>query len=85
MSASSGRPALTCITSPEDAAELEADKEAPAMPVRGVGFIPRYTFYVGIDEKRRRSSSPFPAISPATESAKPFAERVRPFRRKARI
>ena len=29
---------------------LEADKEAPAMPVRGVGFIPRYTFYVGIDD-----------------------------------
>lgn len=45
-----GRPAITCMTSPQDAAELAADGDAPALPVRGVGFIPRYTFYVGVDD-----------------------------------
>ena len=46
-----GRPAAACLTSPEDAAELAADQESPAVPVRGVVFIPRFTFYVGIDEE----------------------------------
>lgn len=45
-----GRPAEACLTSPEDATELAADKDAPALPVRGVAYIPRFTFYVGIDE-----------------------------------
>ncbi len=45
-----GRPAAACLTSPEDAAELAADKEAPKLPVRGVVYIPRFTFYVGIDD-----------------------------------
>ncbi len=44
-----GRPAEACLTSPEDAAELAADREAPALPTRGVVFIPRFTFYVGVD------------------------------------
>lgn len=44
-----GRPAAACLTSPEDAAELAADTEAPGVPIRGVVYIPRFTFYVGVD------------------------------------
>ncbi len=39
-----------CLTNVTDAAELAADQEAPALLVRGVSYIPRFTFYVGIDE-----------------------------------
>jgi DnaK suppressor protein len=66
-----GRPAQTCITSPEDAAELEADKQAPAMPVRGAGFIPRYTFYVGNDEEPEEVVMPAVRNRPSAEERKP--------------
>lgn len=72
-----GRPALTCITSPEDAAELEADKEAPTMPVRGAGFIPRHTFYVGSEDE------PDVVVETATRSRPETGER-KPATRKAR-
>ena len=71
-----GRPALTCITSPEDAAELEADKQAPEMPVRGAGFIPRYTFYVGIDEEQEEVVRPATRSRPAPEERKPAVRKV---------
>ena len=45
-----GAPAATCLTSVADAQELAADPKAPALPVRGVTFIPRHTFYVGIED-----------------------------------
>jgi hypothetical protein len=71
-----GRPALTCITSPEDAAELEADKQAPAMPVRGAGFIPRYTFYVGIDDEQEEVVRPAARNRPATDGRKKAPRKV---------
>ena len=41
----------TCLTSPADAAELAADRQAPALAVKGVTFIPRFTFYVGVADE----------------------------------
>ncbi len=49
----------TCLTSPAEAAELTADKKAPQLPVRAVAFIPRWTFYVGIEDE------PAPALAAA--------------------
>ena len=40
----------TCLTSVADAEELGADKKAPSLPVRGVNYIPRWTFYVGVED-----------------------------------
>jgi hypothetical protein len=71
-----GRPAQTCMTSPEDAAELEADKQAPAMPVRGVGFIPRYTFYVGIDEDQEEVVRPTARSRPAAGERRAVSRKV---------
>ena len=45
-----GEPAKACLTSVEDAAELTTDPKAPDLPVRGVDYIPRYTYYVGIED-----------------------------------
>lgn len=45
-----GEPAKACVTSMADAAELAADPKAPSIPVRGADYIPRYTFYVGIED-----------------------------------
>jgi len=45
-----GRPPAACLTSNADAEDLGNDPKAPALPVRGVAFIPRHTFYVGVDE-----------------------------------
>ncbi len=39
-----------CLTNVTDAAELAADAEAPDLLVRGVSYIPRFTFYVGVDD-----------------------------------
>lgn len=39
-----------CLTNVTDAAELAADQEAPDLMVRGVSYIPRFTFYVGVDD-----------------------------------
>lgn len=41
----------TCLTSALDAAELKADHDAPRLDVRGVAFLPRYTFYVGVEDE----------------------------------
>jgi hypothetical protein len=38
------------LTSVADAEELATDKKAPDILIRGVNYIPRFTFYVGIDE-----------------------------------
>lgn len=46
-----------CLTSPTDAAELAADGKAPDLVVRAVGYIPRWTYYVGVDDE------PAPALA----------------------
>jgi hypothetical protein len=45
-----GAPPGAVLTSVADAEELITDKKAPDILVRGVNYIPRFTFYVGIDE-----------------------------------
>lgn len=40
----------TCLASAVDAEELAADGQAPEIAVRAVHFLPRFTFYVGIDD-----------------------------------
>lgn len=48
------RPPLACLTSIADADELAGDKLAPAslgrVTIKGVNYIPRHTFYVGVEE-----------------------------------
>jgi len=44
------RPAA-CLTNPTEAAELAADAKAPKLPVRAAAYIPRWTFYVGVEEE----------------------------------
>jgi hypothetical protein len=46
-----GHAPAACLTNPTDAAELAAAKPAPAVAVRAVGYIPRWTFYVGIEDE----------------------------------
>jgi hypothetical protein len=41
----------TCLASATDAAELIDDKKAPDIPVRSVNYLPRFTFYVGVEEE----------------------------------
>ena len=41
----------TCLTNPTDAAELAADRQAPRLTVRPVNYIPRWTFYVGVEDE----------------------------------
>ena len=47
-----GNPPAMCLTSTTDAAELATETKLPAplVPIRAVAFVPRYTFYVGIEE-----------------------------------
>jgi hypothetical protein len=45
-----GEPAQACLTSFADAAELAADPKSPDLPVRGVDCVPRYTYYVGVED-----------------------------------
>ena len=49
----------TCLTNPTDAAELAAAPpgKAPQLPVRAVAYIPRWTFYVGVEDE------PVPALA----------------------
>lgn len=46
-----GSEPATCLTSEADAAELAADKKVPDLPVKAVAFIPRHTFYVGVEDE----------------------------------
>jgi len=39
-----------CLTSVEDAAELADDPTLTGMSVRGVNYIPRFTYYVGVED-----------------------------------
>ena len=39
-----------CLVNPADADELAADPKAPAIALRIVEFLPRSTFYVGVDD-----------------------------------
>jgi hypothetical protein len=41
---------VACLTSVPDAEELTTDKKAPDLLVRGVHYIPRFTFYVGVED-----------------------------------
>jgi hypothetical protein len=52
-----GAAPVACLTNPADAEELAADKKAPKLPVRAVSYIPRWTFYVGIEDE------PAPALA----------------------
>lgn len=45
-----GEPAEACLTNAVDAAELANDPQAAKVPVRGVDYIPRYTYYVGVED-----------------------------------
>ncbi len=45
-----GAAPITCLTSIADAAELAADKKAPDLRVQGVPYVPRWTFYVGVED-----------------------------------
>jgi hypothetical protein len=42
---------LACLTNEAEAAELANDQQAPSLPTRGVAFIPRHTFYVGVEDE----------------------------------
>jgi hypothetical protein len=42
---------VACLTSVADAAELTADAKSPELMVKGVNFIPRFTFYVGVEDE----------------------------------
>lgn len=42
---------VACLTNEAEAAELADDAKAPALPTRGVAFIPRHTFYVGVEDE----------------------------------
>lgn len=42
---------IACLTSVADAAELTADTVALTLDVKGVTFIPRFTFYVGVEDE----------------------------------
>ncbi len=42
---------VACLTSVADAAELTADAKTPDLVVKGVTFIPRFTFYVGVEDE----------------------------------
>ena len=48
------RKAVACLTSVADAEELATDKKASGplgkLTVKGVAYIPRHTFYVGVEE-----------------------------------
>ena len=41
---------VACLTSVADAAELAGDITSPELLVKGVNFIPRFTFYVGVED-----------------------------------
>jgi hypothetical protein len=41
----------TILTSVVDADELTGDGKAPHLAVKGMTFIPRFTFYVGVEDE----------------------------------
>jgi hypothetical protein len=55
-----GTAAEVCLTNPADAAELAGDPKAPVLPVRAVAYIPRFTYYVGVED---------PPVAPMAEAA----------------
>ena len=42
---------VACLTNVADAAELTSDAKSPDLVVKGVTFIPRFTFYVGVEDE----------------------------------
>jgi hypothetical protein len=42
---------IACLTSVADAADLTADSKALDLVVKGVNFIPRFTYYVGVEDE----------------------------------
>lgn len=42
---------LSCLTSIVDAEELHRDQAAPEIEIKGVHYIPRYTFYIGQEDQ----------------------------------
>ena len=45
-----GAAPITCLTNPIDAAELNGAKQPPVVAVRAVDYIPRWTFYIGVED-----------------------------------
>ena len=48
-----------CLTSAVEAAELDGDRLSPDIVVRAEPYLPRWTFYVGVDD------TPAPALAAA--------------------
>ena len=46
-----GVPPVACLTNPIEAAELAGDSKAPNLPIRAAAYIPRWTFYVGVEDE----------------------------------
>lgn len=46
-----GEAPVLCLTHAVEAAELAADPKAPTLPIRAVGHLPRWTFYVGFEDE----------------------------------
>lgn len=40
-----------CLTNAIEATELAGDKQRPPLDIRGVAYIPRFTFYVGVEDE----------------------------------
>lgn len=46
-----------CLTSSTEASELLADKKAPSIAVRSEPFMPRWTFYVGVEDEQAAATA----------------------------
>ncbi len=46
-----GAAPTACLTSPAEAAELAGDAKVPDLPIRAAAYVPRWTFYVGVDQE----------------------------------
>jgi len=46
-----GAAPVTCLTNTTEATELAADAATSALDIRAVAYIPRHTFYVGVDDE----------------------------------
>ncbi len=45
-----GAPPKACLTSVQDAAEVAGDPALAAIAIRGVDYVPRFTYYVGVED-----------------------------------
>ena len=45
-----GAPPKSCLTSVQDATEVAGDVTLSGIEIRGVDYVPRFTYYVGVDD-----------------------------------